>query len=125
MNKRTAMVAFRSYNTATWLPELPAIIGWQDMIDEIAHIIRTVKPTAIVCPHPIIDRHPDHRYATHMVVAALQQNTTNRYDALLLSSSFSYFTYCSFWSCTTVQYHCHQFLNYYQIMAKSMHNHYL
>lgn len=46
---------------------------WSALVDAIAEIIRASRPTIIVTPHPKMDPHIDHQYATCAVCEAMQR----------------------------------------------------
>jgi LmbE family N-acetylglucosaminyl deacetylase len=45
---------------------------WGALVHALSHIIEETKPTVVVCPHPTLDPHPDHLYATVAVCQALK-----------------------------------------------------
>jgi LmbE family N-acetylglucosaminyl deacetylase len=45
---------------------------WRHLVKELSEIIKAIKPTVIVTPHPLLDPHPDHVFATAAVVEALE-----------------------------------------------------
>jgi LmbE family N-acetylglucosaminyl deacetylase len=46
---------------------------WNNLVAELAEILRGVAPTAIVAPHPLLDSHPDHVHATLALLEALER----------------------------------------------------
>lgn len=51
----------------------PAEATWQGLVDDIAALLREVRPQRIAVPHPQLDPHPDHRCSTLATLQALQQ----------------------------------------------------
>ena len=46
--------------------------NWRSLVHDLGHIIANAKPTIVVAPHPRLDPHPDHLFATLALVEALQ-----------------------------------------------------
>lgn len=66
----------RLFRRGVWaslgLPKAPSPT-WQNLVADLAAILRGLKPEIIVTPHPMLDGHPDHRYATMALLQALEQ----------------------------------------------------
>ena len=45
---------------------------WKSLVRDLRYIIEDVKPTIVVAPHPTLDPHPDHLFATVALAEALQ-----------------------------------------------------
>lgn len=50
--------------------------SWRGLIGDLARIIEATKPTIVVAPHPLLDRHTDHFYSVVAVDEALQSVTS-------------------------------------------------
>jgi LmbE family N-acetylglucosaminyl deacetylase len=61
--------SLRARNTVPELARGSAHCTWNDLVRELAWLIERVRPAVVVCPHPLLDAHPDHRFA---VVACAQ-----------------------------------------------------
>lgn len=46
---------------------------WNNLVAELAEVLRGTAPTVIVAPHPLLDNHPDHVHATMALLEALEQ----------------------------------------------------
>ncbi len=46
---------------------------WNNLVSELAEVLRGVSPTVIVAPHPLLDNHPDHVHTTMALLEALEQ----------------------------------------------------
>jgi LmbE family N-acetylglucosaminyl deacetylase len=46
---------------------------WNHLVEDITEILRKVKPSIIVTPHPLMDHHLDHAYTTVALVQALEK----------------------------------------------------
>lgn len=62
---------FRSYDASEW--ELPSDgqATWNNLIQDLKNIISQLKPSAIVLPHPTLDKNKDHQYTAKAVFEAL------------------------------------------------------
>jgi LmbE family N-acetylglucosaminyl deacetylase len=45
---------------------------WNGLVEELRRLIEKATPTVILCPHPILDSHPDHVFATVAVEQAMR-----------------------------------------------------
>jgi LmbE family N-acetylglucosaminyl deacetylase len=45
---------------------------WRSLVRDLGRIIEEVKPTIVVCPHPTLDPHSDHLFATVALCEALK-----------------------------------------------------
>jgi LmbE family N-acetylglucosaminyl deacetylase len=54
----------RARNPLSWLQGGEPGCTWNHLIAELARLIDTTKPDVVVCPHPLVDAHPDHIHAT-------------------------------------------------------------
>jgi LmbE family N-acetylglucosaminyl deacetylase len=67
------------------LPEGPAPDGrvsagctWNGLVAELGRLLDSVKPAVVLCPHPLIDSHPDHVFTAVALDAALRHLATPR-----------------------------------------------
>jgi LmbE family N-acetylglucosaminyl deacetylase len=54
------------------LMEYDADCSWRTLIRDLAKIIANTKPTVVVAPHPVLDPHSDHLFATVAMCEAMQ-----------------------------------------------------
>jgi len=47
--------------------------AWCNLVADLVCVLRGLRPAIIVTPHPLLDSHPDHQYATVAVCEALMQ----------------------------------------------------
>lgn len=52
--------------------------SWEDLVDDLAHVLDALKPTIIVTPHPWLDPHSDHKFSTLAVSDALRVTGINK-----------------------------------------------
>ena len=64
--------ALRSENRIPELQAGNAECTWHELIAEIRLLLSLSRPKIVVCPHPIIDKHPDHVYTTVALAQALR-----------------------------------------------------
>lgn len=61
---------FRRLNVRP-MPALEAAT-WDSLVEDMRALIRSFKPTTVVCPHPQIDWHRDHIYSTLAMLEAIE-----------------------------------------------------
>jgi LmbE family N-acetylglucosaminyl deacetylase len=49
----------------------PAPANWRSLLEELTAVLDTIRPEIIVAPHPLLDAHPDHRYASLALLEAI------------------------------------------------------
>ena len=54
-----------------------ASVRWRELVNDLVTLINDYSPTIIVTPHPMMDLHPDHQYATVALVDALKKCQLN------------------------------------------------
>ena len=59
------------YNIGSLLPKRPGASTWTNLVDDLATVLKKVNPAVIVAPHPQLDSHADHQFATVAPVEAL------------------------------------------------------
>ena len=64
------ITVFRKY--AAPLAAEPPSSRWQSLVADLKQIVSTTEPDIVVSPHPLLDTHPDHQYATLAVFEAIQ-----------------------------------------------------
>jgi LmbE family N-acetylglucosaminyl deacetylase len=62
---------YRSLNVDARLRARPFKATWQALVDDLGWELRRVKPEVIVAPHPMLDAHADHQFATIALIEAL------------------------------------------------------
>jgi LmbE family N-acetylglucosaminyl deacetylase len=45
---------------------------WNGLVEDLYRLLELAKPDIIICPHPVLDRHSDHVFATHAIERALR-----------------------------------------------------
>jgi LmbE family N-acetylglucosaminyl deacetylase len=45
---------------------------WNNLVEELRHVLQLARPDVVVCPHPLLDTHPDHVLTTHAIEQALR-----------------------------------------------------
>lgn len=59
---------------------------WRHLVEDLAEILRGLKPDVIVAPHPLLDRHPDHRYAGLALFQAIARAKLTQGQLLLYTN---------------------------------------
>ena len=57
--------------------------NWNNLTKDLAGILEKVRPTLIITPHPLLDGHDDHVYATVALIEALQRSTHRPAEIML------------------------------------------
>lgn len=73
---------FRKFNFSSLGKKLTGEANWNDMIQNLKMILTEFQPDVIITPHPFIDSHEDHQYATISIIQALKE--LNLHDGKLL-----------------------------------------
>ncbi len=64
---------FRRYNKYPLPNDLEGINSWESLLKDLVAIVREYQPDIIISPHPLLDPHPDHQYATRAALIACEQ----------------------------------------------------
>lgn len=56
---------------------------WANLVADLEHLVKTIRPDILVAPYPRLDAHPDHKMSTVALVEALK-NLNWRHGSLLL-----------------------------------------
>ena len=62
---------FRQFNQSSMPSREPCKATWPNLVDDLTRILTAAQPTIIVTPHPFIDKHADHKFATLALLEAL------------------------------------------------------
>jgi LmbE family N-acetylglucosaminyl deacetylase len=62
---------YRRENIASLLPKRPRESKWSHLVEDVLSLLKKVKPTVIVAPHPQLDTHRDHQFTTVALSEAL------------------------------------------------------
>jgi LmbE family N-acetylglucosaminyl deacetylase len=73
----------RSRNPLTRLQSATPDCTWGSLVGEIQWLLETVRPSTVMCPHPLVDPSPDHVFTTLAIAEALR-NSTHQPDVFLL-----------------------------------------
>jgi LmbE family N-acetylglucosaminyl deacetylase len=65
------VAVYRRVNVSRLLPNGPRKNSWANLVDDLAEVLKRVKPEIVVAPHPYLDTHPDHQYVTVALAEAL------------------------------------------------------
>ena len=69
----TDIGAYLKYNLGTLLPKRPRASQWTNLVDDMETVLKKVDPALIVTPHPQLDSHADHQFATVALAEALSR----------------------------------------------------
>jgi hypothetical protein len=64
--------ALRQMNRSSVLPSEGVGGSWSSLVHDLSRIVAAINPTIVVAPHPKLDPHPDHLFATLAVGEALE-----------------------------------------------------
>jgi LmbE family N-acetylglucosaminyl deacetylase len=67
------VAAYRRANIGKLLPNTSRTNSWAHLVEDLEDILKKVKPAVVVAPHPHLDNHADHQYATVALVEALER----------------------------------------------------
>lgn len=68
---------YRRANIGRLLPIESRTNTWNHLVEDLTAILRKVKPSIIVMPHPLLDNHLDHEYTSVALVQALEKWNEN------------------------------------------------
>lgn len=63
---------YREANLSRLLPVESRTNSWNHLIEDLADVLRKVKPSVVVMPHPLLDSHGDHKNTTVAAVQAME-----------------------------------------------------
>ena len=69
----TDIGAYLKYNIGSLLPKRSRASKWTNLVDDLETVLKKVKPAVIVAPHPQLDSHADHQFATVALAEALSR----------------------------------------------------
>lgn len=67
----TDIGAYLKYNLGSLLPKRSRASTWPNLVDDLERLLKEVKPSVILAPHPQLDVHRDHQFTTVALVQAL------------------------------------------------------
>ncbi len=62
---------YRRFNVDAALRDRPFKGSWDGLVTDLLWELERVRPEVIVAPHPMLDNHPDHQFATIALIDAL------------------------------------------------------
>jgi LmbE family N-acetylglucosaminyl deacetylase len=69
----TDVSVYRRANIGRLLPTGPRANSWPHVVEDLLAVLKKVKPEIVVAPHPFLDYHADHAYATVALAEALER----------------------------------------------------
>ena len=69
----TDIGAYLQYNIGSLLPKRSRASKWTNLVDDLETVLKKVNPAVIVAPHPQLDSHADHQFATVALAEALSR----------------------------------------------------
>jgi LmbE family N-acetylglucosaminyl deacetylase len=64
----------RARNRDREFQEAPSECTWAGLVSDLRLLIDKAKPAVVVCPHPLVDSHPDHVFTTVALEQALRES---------------------------------------------------
>lgn len=68
-------VTLRARNPDSGFRDATRACTWTGLVEDLRLLIEKAKPTIVVCPHPVVDDHLDHAFATVAIEQALRLST--------------------------------------------------
>ena len=59
---------------------------WKNLVTDLTDVLRSLRPDVIVTPHPLLDWHPDHRYASLALFQAIEEAKLSEGQLLLYTN---------------------------------------
>jgi LmbE family N-acetylglucosaminyl deacetylase len=59
---------------------------WRNLVSDLAYVLKSIKPQVIVLPHPLLEVHPDHRYAALAVFQAISESGLSQGELFLYTN---------------------------------------
>jgi LmbE family N-acetylglucosaminyl deacetylase len=72
----TDIGVYLPYNLGSLLPKRSRPSTWRHLVDDLDRILRRVRPSIIVAPHPQLDSHRDHQFTTVALSQAMARRRT-------------------------------------------------
>ena len=69
----TDLGAYLKYNIGSLLPKRSRASTWANLVDDLETVLKKVNPAVILAPHPQLDSHADHQFATVALAEALSR----------------------------------------------------
>lgn len=69
----TDIGAYLKYNIGSLLPKRSRASTWANLVDDLEAVLKKVNPAVILAPHPQLDSHADHQFATVALAEALSR----------------------------------------------------
>lgn len=69
----TDIGAYLKYNIGSLLPKRSRASTWANLVDDLETVLKKVNPAVILAPHPQLDSHADHQFATVALAQALSR----------------------------------------------------
>jgi LmbE family N-acetylglucosaminyl deacetylase len=69
----TDIGAYLKYNLGSLLPKRSRASTWANLVDDLETVLKKVNPAVILAPHPQLDSHADHQFATVALGEALSR----------------------------------------------------
>lgn len=64
---------FRKFNISNLTPKSNGQATWNNLVADLVELINKQKPEIILLPHPLLDKHQDHRFSSLAVFEAVQK----------------------------------------------------
>ncbi len=87
--KTSDINTFRKFNTSPLKDSLSGTSNWKSLVENLKTLLQKIEPDIIITPYPLIDSHPDHKYATIAVMEALKELKINQGHLFLYTNHFS------------------------------------
>jgi LmbE family N-acetylglucosaminyl deacetylase len=81
---------FRTFNSMPLRSDHDGAPTWQNLVQDLSEILQQFQPDIIVTPHPVMDPHRDHRFATMACIQAVEQTGLDAHNFLLYANHYQF-----------------------------------
>lgn len=79
---------YRQQNISTLAQKGAEKATWQALVSDLGDLLQTIQPDIVIAPSPVLDNHPDHRYAAIALFEAIRKSKNLRGKLLLYTNHF-------------------------------------
>jgi hypothetical protein len=87
---------WRSLNASALLRARPSVPTWSNLAGDLVALLDSIRPTAVVTPHPALDANRDHVFTTAALLEALEQSSATPAALLLYDNHHVWSEYYPF-----------------------------
>ena len=80
---------YRHYNISPLAKKSAEKATWATMVKDFGDLLQKIQPDIVLAPSPVLDNHPDHRYAAIALFEAIAKNRNLHGKVLLYTNHFT------------------------------------